>query len=100
MHKVDPKKRLGQHFLKDKTICERIANLYGSQAIAPRVMEIGPGMGVLTQYLLERTDCETFVVEIDRESVTYLNEHFPMLKERIFSEDFLQIIHIKCPAQC
>ena len=77
MQKVDPKKRLGQHFLKDKTICERIANLYGSQEIAPRIVEIGPGMGALTEYLLKRSDLDTWCMEVDDESVAYLDIHFP-----------------------
>ena len=91
MEKVKAKKHLGQHFLKDLDAAQKIVNLQSLHNCYNKVLEIGPGMGVLTQYLLERTDCETFVVEIDRESVTYLNEHFPMLKGRIFSEDFLQM---------
>jgi len=91
MEKVKAKKHLGQHFLKDLDAAQKIVNLQSLHNSYNKVLEIGPGMGVLTQYLLERTDCETFVVEIDRESVTYLNEHFPMLKGRVFSEDFLQM---------
>jgi 16S rRNA (adenine1518-N6/adenine1519-N6)-dimethyltransferase len=90
MHKVDPKKRLGQHFLKDKSICERIANLYGSQAIAPRVMEIGPGMGALTEFLLKRPELDTWCMEVDDESVLYLDRHFPSLKGKVIFGDFLR----------
>lgn len=91
MEKVKAKKHLGQHFLKDLDAAQKIVNLQSLHRGYSKVLEIGPGMGVLTQYLLQRTDCETFVVEIDRESVTYLNEYFPMLRGRIFSEDFLQM---------
>jgi len=90
MQKVDPKKRLGQHFLKDKSICERIANLYGSQEIAPRVVEIGPGMGALTEYLLKRPELDTWCMEVDDESVLYLDEHFPALKGKVIFGDFLR----------
>lgn len=90
MQKVDPKKRLGQHFLKDKSICERIANLYASQEIAPRVVEIGPGMGALTEYLLKRPELDTWCMEVDDESVLYLDEHFPALKGKVIFGDFLR----------
>jgi 16S rRNA (adenine1518-N6/adenine1519-N6)-dimethyltransferase len=90
MHKVDAKKRLGQHFLKDKSICERIANLYGSQAIASRVMEIGPGMGALTEFLLKRPELDTWCMEVDDESVLYLDRHFPALKGKVIFGDFLR----------
>jgi 16S rRNA (adenine1518-N6/adenine1519-N6)-dimethyltransferase len=90
MQKVDPKKRLGQHFLKDKSICERIANLYGSQEIAPRIVEIGPGMGALTEYLLKRPDLDTWCMEVDDESVAYLDVHFPALKGKVIFGDFLR----------
>ena len=90
MQKVDPKKRLGQHFLKDKSICERIANLYGSQEIAPRIVEIGPGMGALTEYILKRPDLDTWCMEVDDESVAYLDVHFPALKGKVIFGDFLR----------
>lgn len=91
MQKVRPKKHLGQHFLRDLDAAQQIVNLQSLHRGYHKVLEIGPGMGVLTQYLLQRTDCETFVVEIDRESVAYLKEHFPALGDRIFSQDFLQM---------
>ncbi len=91
MQKVRPKKHLGQHFLRDLDAAQQIVNLQSLHRGYHKVLEIGPGMGVLTQYLLKRTDCETFVVEIDRESVAYLKEHFPALEDRIFSQDFLQM---------
>ncbi len=91
MQKVRPKKHLGQHFLRDLEAAQQIVNLQSLHRDYNKVLEIGPGMGVLTQYLLQRTDFQTFVVEIDRESVAYLKEHFPVLEDRIFSQDFLQM---------
>jgi len=88
---VKPKKHLGQHFIKDETICQRIADEIKPEGRFKKVLEVGPGMGALTKYLLMRTDFETSVIEIDRESVEYLNGYFPQLKERIFSSDFLHI---------
>ena len=85
---VRAKKHLGQHFLKDKNIASKIAGLLTGKGYK-NVLEIGPGMGVLTRFLLEE-DLNISVVEIDTESVTYLHHHFPELKERIYSEDFLK----------
>lgn len=91
MQKVRPKKHLGQHFLRDLDAAQQIVNLQSLHRGYNKVLEIGPGMGVLTQYLLQNADYQTFVVEIDRESVAYLKEHFPILEDRIFSQDFLQM---------
>ena len=91
MQKVRPKKHLGQHFLRDLDAAQQIVNLQSLHRGYQKVLEIGPGMGVLTQYLLQKPDYQTFVVEIDRESVSYLKEHFPVLEDRIFSEDFLRM---------
>ena len=93
---VTPKKELGQHFLTDLPIAERIADLltgHTPHAGEPyrQLLEIGPGMGVLTQFLLKKPQFDTYAIEIDRESVTYLNEHFPQLDGRILSSDFLNI---------
>lgn len=85
---VRPKKKLGQHFLKDKNIARKIVDSLG--ATVPNVLEVGPGMGVLTRYLLERPGFNLHVVEIDAESVEYLKSHFPELTERIHSRDFLK----------
>lgn len=88
---VKAKKNLGQHFLKDLGAAKQIADLMSGHGGYQHVLEIGPGMGVLTQFLLQHKEYETSVVEIDRESVDYLNVHFPDLKERIHSADFLRI---------
>lgn len=87
---VRAKKNLGQHFLNDKSIAQKIVDSLQAEKVN-KVLEIGPGMGVLTQYLLKNKPFETFAVEIDCESVEYLNQHFPELKERIISHDFLQL---------
>ncbi len=88
---VRPKKHLGQHFLKDLSIAQRIADGLTGHGGYTHVLEIGPGMGVLTQFLLPKPQFETHVIEIDRESVTYLNGHFPQLRARIIDGDFLQM---------
>ena len=93
---VKPKKELGQHFLTDLSIAQRIADLLTGHGGYQKVLEIGPGMGVLTQFLLKEAipagpQFETYVIEIDRESVDYLKQHFPALEGRILSADFLNI---------
>ena len=89
MRQVRPKKNLGQHFLTDLSIAKRIADTVDVRADLP-VLEIGPGMGVMTQFLLEKPQ-ELRVVEIDRESVAYLQANFPKLEGRIVSGDFLRM---------
>ena len=86
---VKPKKFLGQHFLKDLDIARRIADTVSEYKDIP-ILEIGPGMGVLTQYLIKNKHDLT-VVELDAESVEYLNEHFPELAGRILEQDFLKL---------
>ena len=88
MEKVKAKKHLGQHFLNDENIAQKIADsltLEGYQ----NILEIGPGMGVLTKYLLDKP-ITTYVIEIDTESVTYLQNHYPKLDGKIISKDFLK----------
>lgn len=89
MNKVKPKKALGQHFLTDETIAARIAATLDDYKGMP-VLEGGPGMGVLTKYLLDYGHDVT-VVEIDEESVDYLNQNFPSLHGRILGDDFLKM---------
>ena len=89
MKQVRPKKNLGQHFLTDLTIAKRIADTVDACPELP-VLEVGPGMGVLTQYLVEKPR-EVKAVEIDTESVAYLYERFPRLRDNILGEDFLRM---------
>lgn len=86
---VKPKKNLGQHFLRNEDIARQIAE---SIVSGPKnVLEIGPGMGVLTKYLIEQGYENFNVVEIDRESVEYLQQHYPALREHIWPKDFLAL---------
>ena len=85
MQQVRAKKFLGQHFLKDLSVAQRIAETIPSG----RVLEIGPGMGVLTQYLLKNPNLQTTAIEIDRESVAYLKEWYPEL--HLIEGDFLKL---------
>lgn len=86
---VRAKKALGQHFLIDLSIAKRIADTVEAYKGLP-IIEVGPGMGVLTQYLLEAGHDVT-VVELDEESVDYLKINFPQLEGRIVFEDFLKL---------
>jgi 16S rRNA (adenine1518-N6/adenine1519-N6)-dimethyltransferase len=88
MEKVKAKKHLGQHFLKDESIAKAIADTLNLEGYDD-VLEIGPGMGVLTKYLLEKP-ITTYVIEIDTESVAYLDVSYPKLKDKIISKDFLK----------
>ncbi len=90
MGKVKAKKHLGQHFLTDTSVAQRTAEALHLKGYT-KVLEIGPGMGILTQYLLKQQAVETYVVEIDQESVTYLKKHYPDLKDRIIEGDFLKL---------
>ncbi len=85
---VRAKKHLGQHFLTDEKTARNIAESLTYSGY-DNVLEIGPGMGVLTKYLLKK-DIELGVVEIDKESVQYLHENYPVLEGRIYEEDFLR----------
>lgn len=105
---VRPKKALGQHFLTDLSVAQKIADALvadgvggavpeasavtaGNVAAVMPVLEIGPGMGVLSQYLLEREDIDLKMIEIDRESVDYLLTHFPKASGRVIEGDFLKM---------
>lgn len=87
--KVKPKKALGQHFLTDLSVAGRIAATLSDYVGVP-VIEVGPGMGVLTRFLLDGGHDLT-VVELDRESVEYLQANFPQLHGRIVEADFLRL---------
>lgn len=89
MRLVKPKKFLGQHFLKDLKVAQDIADTVDSQPELP-VLEVGPGMGVLTQFLVKK-ERTVKVVEVDYESVAYLREAFPSLEDHIIEDDFLKM---------
>lgn len=89
MNKVKPKKNLGQHFLTDLNIAKAIADTVDACPDIP-ILEVGPGMGVMTQFLITKSR-EIKVVEIDKESVCYLHEHFTQLDTNIIGEDFLRM---------
>ncbi len=89
---VHPKKHLGQHFLTDKNIAQKIVNSLDFKSETKiACAEVGPGKGILTQFLMLRDDIKLHLVEIDREAVTYLNENFKDLTEKIISADFLKL---------
>ncbi len=87
MDTVRAKKHLGQHFLKDENIARRIADSLTGEV--KQVLEIGPGMGVLTKYLVDKPELNFCAIEIDTESVAYLNQHYPDLK--VIEGDFLRL---------
>lgn len=86
---VKPKKFLGQHFLKDLNVAKAIADTVDAYPGLP-VLEVGPGMGVLTQFLLTK-ERPLKVVEVDFESVAYLRKAYPQLEEHIVEDDFLKM---------
>lgn len=90
--KVRPKKFLGQHFLTDQNMARKIVDSLTTQSEGKtQVLEIGPGMGVLTRYLLEKENIDLKVIEIDRESVSYLKKNYSALENRIIEGDFLEL---------
>ena len=91
MQKVKAKKHLGQHFLTDLDIAKKIVDSLVKTEEYKKVVEVGPGMGVLTQYLIESKDYQTFPVDVDRESIGYLVEKYPVLKGNIIYGDFLKM---------
>jgi 16S rRNA (adenine1518-N6/adenine1519-N6)-dimethyltransferase len=88
MQAVRPKKALGQHFLTDQSVAQAI--VASLQSRGP-VLEVGPGTGVLTKYLLQDPDIALKVVELDSESVRYLLEHYPKLAPNLYEADFLKL---------
>lgn len=89
MDKVKPKKHLGQHFLTDLSIAEKIAKAVSGHKGVRKVLEIGPGMGVLTDFLLE-ANWDLFLVDIDAESIKYLHQKYPTLGDKIIEADYLK----------
>ena len=89
MKAVSPKKKLGQHFLNDLNIAQKIADLLQNQN-CKNIVELGPGMGVLTQFLISGQR-NLKLIEIDNESVTYLNHKYSKMQKDILNEDFLKM---------
>lgn len=89
MERVRPKKQLGQHFLNDKRIAQRIVDSLKAEEVNS-ILEVGPGMGVLTGMLLESFGNRLYAAEIDTESIHYLQAHFPQLENRLLHTDFLK----------
>ena len=88
MNKVRAKKYLGQHFLKDENIAKSITDLLSKES--KKIVEVGPGMGVLTKFLILK-DIDLRLVEIDKESILYLLLHYPQLEKQIIEADFLRL---------
>jgi 16S rRNA (adenine1518-N6/adenine1519-N6)-dimethyltransferase len=87
---VRAKKNLGQHFLWDKNIARKIVDAF-LETPASGVLEVGPGKGILTGYLLEHFGLQFYAVEIDKESIEYLNKVFPGIQEQLIRDDFLKM---------
>lgn len=92
MEAVKAKKHLGQHFLKDLSICDKIVDQLSKNRTYSKILEIGPGMGALTKSLLKLENVEVYVMDIDKESIAYLHDNFSELSknERILDADFLK----------
>lgn len=91
MSLVKAKKYLGQHFLTDKNIAEKIVNSLQAKDQYKQVLEVGPGMGILSDFLLSKKDLETFLIDIDTESYDFLKKKYPQVGERLINGDFLEL---------
>ncbi|WP_461789499.1 16S rRNA (adenine(1518)-N(6)/adenine(1519)-N(6))-dimethyltransferase RsmA [Pedobacter sp.] len=91
MSLVKAKKHLGQHFLTDKNIAQRIVDGLIHTDKYNQVLEVGPGMGILSDILLKREDLQTFLIDIDTESFHFLQEKYPQLGDRLINGDFLKL---------
>ena len=88
MQLVKAKKHLGQHFLTDKNIAAKIVNSLNSEG---QVLEVGPGMGILSDFLLQKPELDVFMVDIDTESYQFLQKKYPQLGPKLINADFLQM---------
>ncbi len=88
---VRAKKFLGQHFLTDKNIAQKIVQALQLEGEKRNVLEVGPGMGVLTDFMVNREDLHLFLVDIDTESIAYLQKKYPALGTQIITGDFLKL---------
>lgn len=91
MSQVKAKKHLGQHFLTDKNIAEKIVNSLIHTHKYKKVLEVGPGMGVLSDFLLKKEAFETYLIDIDTESFEYLHRQYPNLGDKLINADFLAL---------
>lgn len=88
---VRAKKHLGQHFLTDKNIAARIVDSLRPEGRYRQVLEVGPGMGILSDFLLQKTELEVFLMDIDTESYQFLQKKYPELGARLINADFLEL---------
>jgi 16S rRNA (adenine1518-N6/adenine1519-N6)-dimethyltransferase len=88
---VRAKKHLGQHFLTDKNIAAKIVESLRPAGKYTKVLEVGPGMGILSDFLLQKTEFETYLVDIDTESYEFLKKKYPALGDRLLNADFLEM---------
>lgn len=91
MSTVRAKKHLGQHFLNDKNAAQKIVEALDPQLGFDRVLEVGPGMGVLSDFLLQHTDYQTYLIDVDDESIEFLADKYPQLEDRLIHGDFLAL---------
>jgi 16S rRNA (adenine1518-N6/adenine1519-N6)-dimethyltransferase len=88
---VRAKKHLGQHFLTDKNIAAKIVESLRAENAYKQVLEVGPGMGILSDFLLQKTEYEVSLIDIDTESYQYLQKKYPQLGKRLINADFLEM---------
>lgn len=91
MSLVKAKKHLGQHFLIDKNIAQKIVNALIHTSTYKKVLEVGPGMGVLSDFLLQKEEFEVYMIDIDTESFNFLHKQYPDVGDRLINADFLQL---------
>ncbi|NGF58160.1 16S rRNA (adenine(1518)-N(6)/adenine(1519)-N(6))-dimethyltransferase RsmA [Parapedobacter sp. SGR-10] len=91
MNSVRAKKHLGQHFLNDKNAAQRIVAALDTSLGFKQVLEVGPGMGILSDFLLQETAYQTFLIDVDDESIVYLADKYPELGDRLIHGDFLAL---------
>ncbi|MGZ3811440.1 MAG: 16S rRNA (adenine(1518)-N(6)/adenine(1519)-N(6))-dimethyltransferase RsmA, partial [Mucilaginibacter sp.] len=91
MSLVRAKKHLGQHFLTDKNIAAKIVDSLRPENNYTQVLEVGPGMGILSDFLLQKTELQTYLIDIDTESYEFLQKKYPNLGERLINDDFLEM---------
>src|SRR5476649_1988539 len=88
---VRAKKHLGQHFLTDKNIAAKIVDSLRPENNYSQVLEVGPGMGILSDFLLQKTELQTYLIDIDTESYEFLKKKYPQLGEKLINDDFLEM---------